>query len=245
MIEQKTAIVTGASRGIGHAIAARFKQRGWKVITVSRQTLPASCPWSLEENTHIALDLSDLSQISKMVDALRPMIGSSKLHALVNNAGVSPKGECGNRINSLTTDLQTWQAMYNTNFFAPLALTRGFAQELSNARGSVVNLCSIAGYQVHPFAGSAYATSKAALASLTREMANDMAPLNVRVNAIAPGEIDTDILSPGTADIVRTQIPMRRLGKTSEVADLVEFLCSDRASYITGAEIPIDGGQRV
>jgi NAD(P)-dependent dehydrogenase (short-subunit alcohol dehydrogenase family) len=135
--------------------------------------------------------------------------------------------------------------MYNTNFYAPLVLTRGFAQELSNARGAVVNLCSIAGHRVHPFAGSAYATSKSALGALTREMANDMAPLGVRVNAIAPGEIDTDILSPGTSQIVENVIPMRRLGTVHEVADLIEFLCSDKASYITGAEIPIDGGQTV
>jgi NAD(P)-dependent dehydrogenase (short-subunit alcohol dehydrogenase family) len=76
-------------------------------------------------------------------------------------------------------------------------------------------------------------------------MANDMAPLGVRVNAIAPGEIDTDILSPGTSKIVENQIPMRRLGTVDEVADLIEFLCSEKASYITGAEIPIDGGQQV
>jgi NAD(P)-dependent dehydrogenase (short-subunit alcohol dehydrogenase family) len=72
-----------------------------------------------------------------------------------------------------------------------------------------------------------------------------MAPLGVRVNAIAPGEIDTDILSPGTSQIVENQIPMRRLGTVDEVADLIEFLCSEKASYITGAEIPIDGGQQV
>ncbi|MBW3513022.1 MULTISPECIES: SDR family NAD(P)-dependent oxidoreductase [unclassified Janthinobacterium] len=243
--EQKTAIVTGASRGIGHAVAERFRSLGWRVITVSRSPIPGGCPRSQEHNTHVCMDLSDLSQIGQMVETLRPMLGDSKLHALVNNAGVSPKGPGGSRVNSLTTDMQTWQEMYNTNFFAPLALTRGFAQELSNAHGAVVNLCSIAGYRVHPFAGSAYASSKAALASLTREMANDMAPLNVRVNAIAPGEIDTAILSPGTSHIVDTQIPLRRLGTTAEVADLVEFLCSERASYITGAEIPIDGGQRI
>ena len=166
--EQKTAIVTGASRGIGHAVAERFRSLGWRVITVSRSPIPLGCPRSAEHNTHFCMDLSDLSQIGQMVDMLRPMLPDGKLHALVNNAGVSPKGPGGSRVNSLTTDMQTWQAMYNTNFFAPLALTRGFAQELSNAAGSVVNLCSIAGYRVHPFAGSAYASSKAALASLTR-----------------------------------------------------------------------------
>ena len=245
MSEQKTVIVTGASRGIGHAVAQRFRNLRWRVITVSRQPLPPQCPWGAELNTHIQLDLSDLDEITRTVDALRPLIGGSKLHALVNNAGISPKGPMGERVNSLTTDIKVWQEMYNTNFYAPLILTRGFAQELSNARGSVVNLCSIAGYRVHPFAGAVYATSKAALAALTREMAADMAPMGVRVNAIAPGEINTAILSPGTSKIVENDIPMRRLGEVDEVADLVEFLCSDKSSYITGAEIAIDGGQRV
>lgn len=245
MPEKRTAIVTGASRGIGHAVALRFRNLGWRVITVSRQPLPTQCPWNAEKNTHIQLDLSDLDAITKTVDALRPLLGGSKLHALVNNAGVSPKGPNGERVNSLTTDLKVWQEMYNTNFYAPLILTRGFAQELSNASGSVVNMCSIAGYRVHPFAGAAYAISKAALAALTREMAADMAPLGVRVNAIAAGEINTSILSPGTRSIVDRDIPMRRLGEADEVADLIEFLCSEKAAYITGAEIPIDGGQRV
>ena len=245
MVEQKTAIVTGASRGIGHAVAQRFRSLGWRVITVSRHALPAQCPWSAERNTHVQLDLSNLDEIAKTVDALRPLLGGSKLHALVNNAGISPKGAQGERVNSLTTDLKVWQEMYNTNFYAPLILTRGFAQELSLASGSVVNLCSIAAYRVHPFAGAAYATSKAALAALTREMAADMAPMGVRVNAIAPGEINTSILSPGTTRIVDNNIPMRRLGEVDEVADLIEFLCSEKSSYITGAEIAIDGGQRV
>ena len=83
------------------------------------------------------------------------------------------------------------------------------------------------------------------LAALTREMAADMAPMGVRVNAIAPGEINTSILSPGTSSIVERDIPMRRLGEVDEVADLIEFLCSNKASYITGSEIHIDGGQRV
>jgi NAD(P)-dependent dehydrogenase (short-subunit alcohol dehydrogenase family) len=135
--------------------------------------------------------------------------------------------------------------MYNTNFYAPLLMTRGFAAELSRGHGAVVNLTSIAGSRVHRFAGSAYATSKAALAALTREMAFDLAGAGVRVNAIAPGEIATAILSPGTPEIVERDIPMRRLGTIDEVADLIFYLCSERAAYITGAEIPINGGQHV
>ena len=95
---------------------------------------------------------------------------------------------------------------------------------------------------MHPFAGAAYATSKAALASLTREMASDFGPLGIRVNAIAPGEIDTAILSPGTEKIV-AQLPLRRLGTPDEVAKIIYVLCTETGSYVHGAEIHINGGQ--
>jgi NAD(P)-dependent dehydrogenase (short-subunit alcohol dehydrogenase family) len=244
MAGQRTAIVTGASRGIGHATALRFHAEGWRVITVSRYPPPGQCPWSLGRS-HMLLDLSDLDDIARCVELMRGMLADGELHALVNNAGTSPKGPAGSRLNSLETDIATWQSMYNTNFYAPLLLTRGFAAELSAAKGAVVNLTSIAGSRVHPFAGSAYATSKAALAALTREMAFDLAGAGVRVNAVAPGEIDTRILSPRTHEIVDRDIPMHRLGTIEEVADLIWFLCSPQARYITGAEIPINGGQHV
>ena len=244
MTPRRTAIVTGASRGIGHAIAMRFHAEGWRVITVSRTPPPDLCPWS-RERTHILLDLSDLDNLVRCIEIMRGMLVGGTLDALVNNAGISPKGTGGARLDSLVTDVAMWQSMFNTNFYAPLLMTRGFATELAKARGAVVNLTSIAASRVHPFAGSAYATSKAALAALTREMAHDMAPMGVRVNAIAPGEIDTAILAPGTPQIVERDIPMRRLGTTEETADLIHFLCSKRASYVTGAEIPINGGQHV
>jgi NAD(P)-dependent dehydrogenase (short-subunit alcohol dehydrogenase family) len=244
MAAQKTIVVTGASRGIGHATALRFHTEGWRVITVSRDPPPGQCPWSLGRS-HVLLDLSQLDNIVRCVEVMRGMLEGDELHALVNNAGTSPKGPGGSRLNSLETDIAVWQSMYNTNFYAPLLLTRGFAPELSKARGAVVNLTSIAGSRVHAFAGSAYATSKAALAALTRELAFDLAPAGVRVNAIAPGEIDTTILSPGTSEIVDRDIPMHRLGTIEEVADLIWFLCSSQATYITGAEIPINGGQHV
>jgi NAD(P)-dependent dehydrogenase (short-subunit alcohol dehydrogenase family) len=244
MTVRRTAIVTGASRGIGHAIAMRFHSDGWRVITVSRTPPPGACPWS-RERTHILLDLSDLANVVRCIEIMRDMLGDGGLDALVNNAGISPKGPDGARLNSLDTDVATWQSMFNTNFYAPLLMTRGFAPELAKARGAVVNLTSIAASRVHPFAGAAYATSKAALGALTREMAHDLAPMGIRVNAIAPGEIDTAILSPGTPQIVERDIPMHRLGTTEETADLIQFLCSARASYVTGAEIPINGGQHV
>ena len=168
-----------------------------------------------------------------------------RLHALVNNAGISPKGEAGARLGTIDTRLEDWQHVFQVNFFAPILLARGLLEELERAGGAVVNVTSIAGGRVHPFAGAAYATSKAALASLTREMAADFGPRGIRVNAISPGEIDTPILSPGTDKIVRENIPMRRLGEPEEVAKAIYFLCTDQSSYVNGAELHINGGQHV
>lgn len=195
---------------------------------------------------HIEVDLGDEVNLEKAVLQIKERLkeNGSQLHALVNNAGISPKNDSGLRLDSLNTPMQAWRDVFQVNFFAPIMLARGLFEELKTARGSVVNVTSIAGGRVHPFAGTAYATSKAALASLTREMAADFGPYGVRVNAIAPGEIDTSILSPGTDKIVET-IPMRRLGTTTEVADTIYFLCSAPSSYVTGAEIHINGGQHV
>jgi NAD(P)-dependent dehydrogenase (short-subunit alcohol dehydrogenase family) len=140
--------------------------------------------------------------------------------------------------------MDVWRKVFEVNFFSTIWLARGLVDELAAAHGAIVNVTSIAGSRVHPFAGSAYATSKAALAALTREMAADFGPLGVRVNAIAPGEIDTAILSPGTEAIVE-HLPLRRLGRTEEVAKAIYYLCTDQSSYVTGAELHINGGQHV
>ena len=173
------------------------------------------------------------------------LLTGGELHALVNNAAISPKADGGKRLGSLDTATEVWHQVFQVNFFAPIMLARGLVNELKAAKGSVVNVTSIAGSRVHPFAGTAYATSKAALAALTREMAADFGPLGIRVNAIAPGEIDTAILSPGTEEIVAHQIPLHRLGTPDEVAKIIYVLCTDTASYVNGAEIHINGGQHV
>ncbi len=176
---------------------------------------------------------------------MRQRLTEGKLHALVNNAGVSPKGRKGARLGALASDYATWLSVFNVNLFATALLARGLHAELEAAKGSVVNVTSIVGSRVHPFAGTAYACSKAALAALTREQAHEFGPAGIRVNAIAPGEIDTSILSPGTEEIVRTLIPLHRVGDPKEVAEAIFFLCSNGASYINGAEIYINGGQHV
>ncbi len=243
---RRTLVLTGASRGIGHATVKRFSAAGWRVITISRQPFPPEvCPWSDGEDNHLQLDLADLDALEGGVQELRRRLGGGPLQALVNNAGISPKGPGGSRLGSLSTDLATWEAVFKVNFLAPVLLAKGLQDALVQARGSIVNVTSIAGSRVHPFAGAPYATSKAALAALTREMAHDFGPQGVRVNAIAPGEIDTSILSPGTEAIVEQQIPLKRLGTPEEVASVIYFLCSDTAAYVSGAEIHINGGQHV
>jgi len=131
------------------------------------------------------------------------------------------------------------------NLVAPLRLCHNLLEPLKQSGGAIVNVTSIAGGQVHPFAGAAYAVSKAGLSALTRELAYELAESGVRVNAISPGEIATSILSPGTDELVRRDVPMKRLGSPNEVAEVVSFLCSPKASYVNGAEIPINGGQHL
>ena len=242
--DRKTLLLTGASRGIGHATVKRFSSAGWRVITCSRQPFPEDCPWDAGEEDHIQVDLADPNSTIAAVEEVRRRLGDGRLEALVNNAGISPKADDGGRLNTIDTDLRTWGHVFHVNFFASVVLARGLKAELQQAKGAVVNVTSIAGSRVHPFAGAAYATSKAALAALTREMANDFGPLGVRVNAIAPGEIETDILSPGTEELV-ADIPMRRLGTPEEVARTIYYLCTDASAYVSGVEIEINGGQHV
>ncbi len=242
--DRKTMIVTGASRGIGHSIVRKFADQGWRIITISRHAFERNrCPWEAGPEDHVQCDLVDREQIPLAIIDIKRRIGNGKLHALVNNAGISPKGPSGERLNSLTTPMYTWMQVFHVNLLAPIMLARGLFDELKEVRGAVVNITSVVGSKVHPFAGTAYATSKAALTALTREMAADFAPHGIRVNAIAPGEIFTDILSPGTEEKFLPLIPMRRLGRPEEVAELVHFLCSEASSYITGEEININGGQ--
>jgi NAD(P)-dependent dehydrogenase (short-subunit alcohol dehydrogenase family) len=239
-------LLTGASRGIGHATVKRFSAAGWRVITCSRHAFPENCPWEMGPEDHLQVDLADAQDTVRAVEEVRGRLAAEGgvLHALVNNAGISPKGPEGERLGAPATEFYTWQRVFQVNLFATILLARGLREELARAKGSVVNVTSIAGSRVHPFAGAAYGTSKAALAGLTREMAADFGPLGVRVNAISPGEIDTSILSPGTEKLVE-QIPQRRLGTPDEVAKAIYCLCTEASSDANGAELHTNGGQHV
>jgi NAD(P)-dependent dehydrogenase (short-subunit alcohol dehydrogenase family) len=242
---QRILVLTGASRGIGHATAKRFSDDGWRVITVSRHPFPEKCPWGAGPQDHVQLDLGDDDALAHGIEEMQRRLSDGKLDVLVNNAGISPKGANGERLGVLNSGYADWLGVFNVNLFAVALLSKGLINQLAAAHGSIVNVTSIAGSRVHPYAGAAYAASKAALAALTREMASEFAPLGVRVNAISPGEIDTSILSPGTAAFAEREVPMRRLGRPGEVASAIFFLCSDAASYVNGAELHINGGQHV
>ncbi|MER2509800.1 SDR family oxidoreductase [Amaricoccus sp.] len=237
--------VTGASRGIGHAIVRQFYARGWDVITLARTPFSTVCPWAEGIVKHIEVNLSDLDSVRAAAAALRGQLDQRGLSALVNNAGISPKTPGGGRMDAISTPVDTFYDVTTVNLIAPLVLCQELIEPLKTAKGAIVNISSIAGSRVHPFAGAAYAASKAALSALTRELAHDLAPFGVRVNAVAPGEIATDILSPGTERIVEEQVPMRRLGRPEEVAEVVAFLAGRQSSYVTGSEIPINGGQHI
>lgn len=243
--DRKVLLLTGASQGIGHATARKFSDEGWRVISCSRRAFSPDCPWPAGEDDHVQVDLSNPQKTMDVIDQIRSRLNGGPLHALVNNAGISPKTANGQRLNTLKTDLSVWGEVFHVNFFASIVLARGLQEQLSRGKGSVVNVTSIAGARVHPFAGAAYATSKAALAALTREMAHDFGPLGVRVNAVAPGEVETGILSKGTSKIIDTSVPMGRLGQPNEVANAIYFLCSDQSSYVSGAELEVNGAQHV
>src|SRR5688572_26309658 len=123
---RRTLLLTGASRGIGHATVKRFSAAGWRVITCSRHAFPEECPWAAGPEDHIQVDLSDPANTMAAIEETRGRLEGGLLHALVNNAGISPKGAGGVRLGTLNTDIDDWKRVFHVNFFAPLMLARGF-----------------------------------------------------------------------------------------------------------------------
>jgi len=240
----KTVVISGTSRGIGQATALRFMAEGWRVISCARGPLPEDLARTDLWQDHILADLTSATGAETFVRNVREVLAGDPLHALVNNAGVSPKTPFKERLGILNGPIDGWRDVFELNFFAPLRLSRGFAGDLHKGKGAIVNITSIAGHFVHPFAGSAYSTSKAALSGLTREMAAELAQLDIRVNAVAPGEIATEMISPEYEALI-PRIPLDRMGSPEDVAACVFRLCTDEFGYVTGTEIFITGGQHL
>jgi NAD(P)-dependent dehydrogenase (short-subunit alcohol dehydrogenase family) len=240
----RTVLLTGASQGIGHATVSRFMREGWRVISCARRDIPEHCRRDPNWTHHFVADLTRDEDIDHLIAKGNEVLDGQPLHALVNNAGVSPKTPYKERLGVLNGPIEGWREVFALNFFAPLKLARGFASALHRGQGAIVNLTSIAGHYVHPFAGSAYSTSKAALSGLTREMAVELAQLGVRVNAVAPGEIKTDMISPDYEAFI-PRIPLDRMGSVDDVAGVIYRLCDADFGYVTGTEVFVTGGQHL
>src|SRR5665213_2685314 len=141
---RRTLLLTGASRGIGHATVKRFSAAGWRVITCSRHPFPENCPWDAGPEDHIQVDLADEANTVQAIAEIKKRLEPKELHALVNNAAISPKADAGKRLGSLDTSVEVWRHVFRVNFFAPIMLARGLVDELKAAKGSVVNVTSAA-----------------------------------------------------------------------------------------------------
>ena len=243
--KDKIIILTGGSRGIGHATSKKFWDDVWTVITFSRSEVAPKCPWSNNKQFHFQVDLEDEISLNKKLRELSKFLNGRPVKALINNAAISPKDKKNERLSFNDTSLELWRKVFNVNFFAPIIISKAIVNNLKSANGMIINVTSIASDNVHQFAGPAYATSKAALKSLTREMASDLAKDNIRVNAIAPGEIETSMVTPSSKKLLTEKIPMKRFGTPDEVAGVILSMCSETFSYVNGTEIQINGGQTV
>jgi NAD(P)-dependent dehydrogenase (short-subunit alcohol dehydrogenase family) len=238
----KVALVTGAARGIGLATAKRFLAEGWRVALIDIEgELQASAAASLNnpDNTlAITCDVSDATAVGAAMAAVTNRFG--QLDALVNNAGIAVFAPL------METSDADWSRVLEVNLTGPFITTKAAVPLMRGAGGgAIVNITSISAVRASTL-HSAYGTSKAGLAHLTKQLAVELAALNIRVNAVAPGPVDTAMAKQVHTPEIRADyhdaIPLNRYGLEEELAEAIFFLCSDRSSYITGQILAVDGG---
>jgi NAD(P)-dependent dehydrogenase (short-subunit alcohol dehydrogenase family) len=239
---KKVALITGAARGIGLATAVRFLEDGWRVavLDVLDDTLTAAVAALGHPDDTLALlaDLADPAAIQAAVRRAHAHFG--RIDALVNNAGVAVFKPI------LDVTLDDWQRVLAVNLTGPFVITQAVAPIMRDqGGGAIVNITSISGLRASTLR-VAYGTSKAALAHLTRQQAAELGEYGIRVNAVAPGPVDTAMAKAVHTPAIRADyhdhIPLNRYGLERELADAILFLCSERAAYITGQELAVDGG---
>ena len=234
----KVALVTGAARGIGLATTKLFLEDGWRVAMIDRD-VPAliEAAEGLEGAQAFVCDVSQPDQVAAMVQAVTATFG--RIDAVVNNAGVADFG----RIEQ--TDFARWRRVMETNLDGVFLVSQAVIPALRETRGAILNIASISGLRASTLR-VAYGTSKAAVIQLTRQQAAEWGEWGVRANCVCPGPVRTKLaMAVHTQEIIdayHDAIPLNRYGSEREIAEVIAFLCSEKASYVTGQVIAADGG---
>lgn len=243
MLKDKVAVVTGGSRGIGRAIVLELASQGADIAFNYLKSKDAAdeVKKEIESKGRRALafqsDVKDLEAVKKMIEVVKDKLG--RLDIIVNNAGILKDRAL------MLMDEQDWEEVISTNLSGAFNLVRAaIVTFMKQKSGNIINITSVAGITGTPRQVN-YSASKAGIIGLTKSLAKEVGPYGIRVNAIAPGYIDTDMLS-GLKEDYKTEllnrIPMNRFGSSEEVAKVATFLVSDNARYITGQTILVDGG---
>ncbi|SDI36081.1 SDR family NAD(P)-dependent oxidoreductase [Lutimaribacter saemankumensis] len=235
---RSTAIVTGAARGIGLATTKLFLEEGRRVVMIDRdEAALAEAANGLTNITPILCDVSDPEQVAVMVPAALDALGH--VDALVNNAGVADFGPIEQ------TDFERWRTVMATNLDGVFLVSQSLTPALKQAKGAIVNIASISGLRASTLR-VAYGTSKAGVIALTEQQAAELGEYGIRANCICPGPVRTKLaMAVHTKEIIdayHDAIPLNRYGTEREIAEAIVFLCSDKASYITGQTLAVDGG---